>query len=120
MAETVHSDASTYWAVGCAEYSDKSMGDRAIEAFTKSLEAKRDNQKARFQRGQAYFRKGDYSNAKPDLEQFSKAGGQSVQFEKQQASKMLIDIAAKSVVPGSTPIDTPPPSEPVKKKGKRR
>ena len=113
-------ERSDLWFEVGMGYSDKSMGDRAIEAFTKSLEAKRDNQKARFQRGQAYFRKGDYSNAKPDLEQFSKAGGQSVQFEKQQASKMLIDIAAKSVVPGSTPIDTPPPSEPVKKKGKRR
>ncbi|HEY0194296.1 MAG TPA: hypothetical protein VGC42_24440, partial [Kofleriaceae bacterium] len=72
---------------------------------TKSLESKRDNYKAKFQRGQAYFRKGDYPNAKKDLEDFSKAGGASVEFAKQQASKMLIDIAAKSVVPGQAPAE---------------
>jgi cytochrome c-type biogenesis protein CcmH/NrfG len=114
----VNERSDVWYEVGMG-YSDKNLGDRAIEALTKSLDAKHDNQRARFQRGQAYFRKGDYANAKPDLEQFSKAGGASVQFEKQQASKMLIDIAAKSVVPGSTPVDAPPPTE-VVKKGKRR
>jgi tetratricopeptide (TPR) repeat protein len=101
---------------------DKRYDDRAIEAFTKAIEARRDNHKARFQRGQAYFRKGDYSNAKRDLEEFSKTGGASVEFAKQQASKMLIDIAAKSVVPGSTPVEQPAPVDDSKgkKRGKRR
>ena len=114
-------ERSDIWYEVGMGYGDKSLADRAIEAFTKALEAKRDNQKAKFQRGQAYFRKGDYANAKPDLEQFSKTGGASVQFEKQQASKMLIDIAAKSVVPGSTPVDPPSPADVVKKpKGSKR
>jgi hypothetical protein len=73
---------------------------------------------ARFQRGQAYYRKADYGNAKRDLEDFAKTGGTSVQFEKQQASKMLVDIAAKSVVPGSTPVEPPQSPEDVVKKGK--
>ena len=104
-------------------YDDKRMDDKAIDAFGKALESKKANYKAKFQRGQAYYRKNDYPNAKRDLEEFSKTGGISVQFEKQQAAKMLVDIAAKSVVPGSTPVEQPSPEDAVKKgkagKGKR-
>jgi hypothetical protein len=104
-------------------YDDKRLNDKAIDAFSKALEAKRDYHVARFQRGQALYRKADYPGAKKDLEEFSKTGGASVQFEKQQASKMLVDIAAKSVVPGSTPVEQPSPADVVKKgkagKGKR-
>src|SRR5262249_40423084 len=112
-----------WYEVGMA-YDDKRQDDKAIDAFTKSLEAKRDNHKAKFQRGQAYYRKADYTNAKRDLEEFSKAGGASVEFAKQQASKMLIDIAAKSQLPGTAPTEKQSPEELVKKahesKGKNR
>jgi len=101
-------------------YDDKRLDDKAIDAFTKSLDAKKDNHNAKFQRGQAYFRKGDYTNAKRDLEEFSKTGGASVEFAKQQASKMLIDIAAKSVTPGAAPAEKPSPQDVVKKGGKSR
>jgi tetratricopeptide (TPR) repeat protein len=74
------------------------MDDKAIESFDKALESRPDNHKAKFQRGQAYFRKGDFTKAKKDLEDFSKSGGASVEFAKQQASKMLLDIAAKSAM----------------------
>ena len=117
-----HEKSDIWFEVGMG-YDDKRLNDKAIDAFTKALEAKRDYHVARFQRGQAYYRKADYNNAKRDLEEFSKAGGTSVQFEKQQASKMLVDIAAKSVVPGSTPVEQPSPEDAVKKgkagKGKR-
>ena len=75
-------------------YFTKSLDDKAIEAFSKSLEAKKDMRAATFQRGSAYFRKGDFVNAKKDLEDFSKNGG-TAEFEKTQANKMLMDIAAK-------------------------
>ena len=113
-------EKSDIWFEVGMGYDDKRLDDKAIDAFTKALEAKRDNHKAKFQRGQAYYRKADYPSAKRDLEEFSKAGGSSVEFAKQQASKMLIDIAAKSVVPGSTPIEKASPEEMVKqKKGKK-
>ncbi|MBA3394457.1 MAG: tetratricopeptide repeat protein [Deltaproteobacteria bacterium] len=89
-------EKSDIWYVVGMGYDDKGLYDKSIEAFTKALESRRDNHKAKFQRGQAYFRKGDYTNAKRDLEDFAKAGGSSVEFAKQQASKMLMDIAAKS------------------------
>ncbi len=91
-------EVSDIWYEVGMGYDDKRLDDKAIEAFTKSLESKRDNAKAKFQRGQAYFRKGDFANAKKDLEEFAKAGGASVEFAKQQASKMLLDIAAKSAM----------------------
>jgi tetratricopeptide (TPR) repeat protein len=115
-------EKSDIWFEVGMGYDDKHLNDQAISAFTKALEARRDNHPAKFQRGQAYYRKGTYDEAKRDLEEFSKTGGASVQFEKQQASKMLVDIAAKSVVPGSAPLEKPSPEDVVKGKsgkGKR-
>lgn len=108
-------DQSDIWYEVGMGYDDKRLDDKAIEAFTKAIESKRDNQKAKFQRGQAYFRKGDYTNAKKDLLEFSKVAGASVEFAKQQASKMLIEIAAKSVVPGTAPVEKASPEDVVKK-----
>jgi tetratricopeptide (TPR) repeat protein len=113
-------EKSDIWYEVGMGYDDKRFDDKAIDAFSKALEAKRDNHKAKFQRGQAYFRKGDYTSAKKDLEEFSKTGGSSVEFAKQQASKMLIDIAAKSVVPGSAPTEKASPEDVVKKAKKGR
>jgi tetratricopeptide (TPR) repeat protein len=89
-------EISDIWYVLGMGYDDKQNFDKAIEAFDKAIETKRDNHKAKFQRGQAYFRKGDMTHAKRDLEDFSKTGGASLEFAKQQAQKMLMDIAAKS------------------------
>jgi len=91
-------EVSDIWYVVGMAYDDKRMDDKAIESFDKALESRPDNHKAKFQRGQAYFRKGDFAKAKKDLEDFSKSGGASVEFAKQQASKMLLDIAAKSAM----------------------
>jgi tetratricopeptide (TPR) repeat protein len=97
-------------------YDDKRVDDKAIEAFDKALEARKDNHKAKFARGQAYYRKGEYTKAKRDLEEFSKSGGASVEFFKQQASRMLMDIAAKSAgQSGGTPGQKPSPQDIVDK-----
>jgi tetratricopeptide (TPR) repeat protein len=87
--------AEIFYVLGMG-YDDKRMEKEAIDAFTKAIEAQKDHHKAKFQRGQAYFRSGDITNAKRDLEEFSKSGGASLDFVKQQASKMLMDIAAKA------------------------
>ena len=99
-------------------YDDKSNFDKAIEAFDKSLESKRDNHKAKFQRGQAYFQKQDYVHAKRDLEDFSKSGGASLDFAKQQAQKMLMDIAAKSMSNEKPPEPKVSPEDMIKNKKK--
>ena len=106
-------EVSDIWYVLGMGYDDKRMDDKAIDAFDKAIESKRDNHKAKFQRGQAYFRKGDYTHAKHDLEDFSKSGGASLEFAKQQASKMLMDIAAKCA-PANTPPEKQSPEDLVK------
>jgi tetratricopeptide (TPR) repeat protein len=102
-----------YYVLGMA-YDDTRSEDKAIEAFTNALEAKSDNHQAKFQRGQALFRKGDFAKAKKDLEEFSKSGGASMEFSKQQAQKMLLDIAAKSAS-ASAPTEKLSPEDLVKK-----
>lgn len=113
-------EVSDIWFVLGMGYDDKNSYDKAIEAFDKAIESKRDNHKAKFQRGQAYFKKGDMTHAKRDLEEFSKSGGASLEFAKQQASKMLMDIAAKSMGADKPPEPKMSPEDMVKeKKGKK-
>lgn len=88
-------EKSDVWFVLGMGYNDKRQDDKAIDAFNKALDARKDNHKVKFQRGQAYFRSGDYDKAKPDLEQFAKSGGVSAAFEKAQANRMIQEIAAK-------------------------
>jgi len=111
-------EVSDIWFVLGMGYDDKRMDDKAIEAFDKAIESKKDNHKAKFQRGQAYFRKGDFLHAKRDLEDFSKSGGASLEFAKQQASKMLMDIAAKSAADSAPPTPKESPADLVKKGAK--
>lgn len=111
-------EVSDIWYVLGMGYDDKSNWDKAIESFDKALESRRDNHKAKFQRGQAYFKKGDFTKAKRDLEEFSKSGGASLEFAKQQASKMLMDIAAKSMMNEAPPQQKMSPEDLVKKSKK--
>lgn len=97
-------------------YDDKSLYEKAIEAFTKALEQRRDLHIAKFQRGQAYYKLNKLPEAKRDLEDFSKTGGASVSFPKSQAAKMLMDIAAKTAAPAPGGEKASP--EDVVKKGK--
>lgn len=100
-------EVSDIWFVLGMGYADKVMDDKAIESFDKAIETRKDNHKAKFERGQSYFRKGDFVHAKRDLEEFSKSGGASLELDKQQASTMLMQIAAKST---SDAAPTAPPA----------
>lgn len=103
-------ESGDLWYVVGMAYDDKSLFEKSVEAYTKALEARRDLHVAKFQRGQAYYKLGKLPEAKRDLEDFSKTGGASVSFSKAQASKMLMDIAAKTATPapgGEKPGETP-------------
>jgi tetratricopeptide (TPR) repeat protein len=112
-------EVSDIWYVLGMGYDDKRLDDKAIDAFSKALDAKRDNRKAEFQRGQAYFRKQDFVHAKRDLEEFSKSGGNSLEFAKSQANKMLMDMAAKAATPADKPAEKVVPGMPGKGGGKK-
>jgi tetratricopeptide (TPR) repeat protein len=112
------SEVSDIWFVLGMGYDDKRNDDKAIEAFSKAIETKKDNHKAQFQRGQAYYRKGDTEHAKRDLEEFSKTGGASLEFAKQQSQKMLMDIAAKAAGASAPPTEEKKSPEDLVKQGK--
>lgn len=86
--------ADVWYEVGMS-YDDQRQDDKAIEALTKALDARTDHAKARFQRGQVYFRRGKKAPAKKDLEDFVRTATGGMQFAKEQANKMLMELAAK-------------------------
>jgi tetratricopeptide (TPR) repeat protein len=88
-------DLADIWYVLGTSYDQRRLDDKAIEAFTRALEARPDHAKASFQRGQIYFRRGDFVHAKSDLEAFLQANAPGVDFARQQAQAMLAAIAAK-------------------------
>ncbi|HTR56052.1 MAG TPA: tetratricopeptide repeat protein [Kofleriaceae bacterium] len=88
-----HVASNVFYEVGMV-YDSKHQLAQAIEAYTHALDGDAGNRPALFQRGQAYFAIGDAAHAKADLEEFVKDGGQP-EFSRQQARKMLMDLAAK-------------------------
>jgi len=86
--------SDAYYVLAMA-YDDVGDYDAAIEAFTQALTQYRDNAKASFQRGQAYFKVRKYAEARADLETFLKTTRPDLEFAKQQAAKMLADMKTK-------------------------
>ena len=73
-------------------YEKQGNFDKAIEAYSQSIEKKSENLDARRQRGFAYAAKGDKEKAKVDLEAFVKAGGGGNAFELQAANERLMRL----------------------------
>jgi tetratricopeptide (TPR) repeat protein len=86
-------DAADLWYVLGLAYDDKRMDANALDALTKAIAVRPDHVKARFQRGQIYFRMGNRARAIADLEEFANSGPGN-DFAKQQAANMLMDLAA--------------------------
>jgi tetratricopeptide (TPR) repeat protein len=77
-------------------YLDKKDTKDAIDAFTKAIEdSAKQNHKAMFERGLAYYADGRTKEAKKDLEEYAKTAGAKEEFNKSMANKVLMDIAAK-------------------------
>jgi tetratricopeptide (TPR) repeat protein len=62
----------------------------AITAFSRALELKPDQPRARFQRGRAYLRSRDFSHARSDLQAFVAAGGAG--YDVDQARRLLVHL----------------------------
>jgi tetratricopeptide (TPR) repeat protein len=90
-------ERSIVWYEVGMGFHDKKQEDQAIDAFNKAIEDKPDNYAAKFQRGQAFYKKNDCSNAKKDLDAYSKQGSAKDQLNKQQANKMIMECAAKQI-----------------------
>ena len=69
--------------------------DKAIDAFTRAIAARPDDAGSKFQRGQAYFRKKDFANAKRDLDEVARSGDPAIAGIRPLAVQMLDQIAKK-------------------------
>lgn len=86
--------AKLNYVLGMA-YFDKVEDQKAVDAFTRALQLKKDYHQAKFQRGQSYFRMGQLKEADKDFEEFAKAAGTGLGALKGIAQKFRFQIAAK-------------------------
>jgi tetratricopeptide (TPR) repeat protein len=88
-------EAGELWYELGMVYDAKHVDDKAIDAFSKAIAAKPDDLSSKFQRGQVYFRKSDYANARRDLEEVAASGDPRVATTRPIAKQLLAQIAAK-------------------------
>ena len=95
IAHVPAAEAGELWyEVGMA-YDARHEDDKAIEAFSKAIEAHPDDPGSKFQRGQIYFRRGDFANARRDLEEVARSMDPRISPVKPLASQMLSQMARK-------------------------
>ena len=71
---------------------EKEFLDKAVDAYSKSLELRADMAEAKLQRGIAYAKRGDKSKAQADLDDYLKRGA-GTPFERQEATKALYGLS---------------------------
>lgn len=92
QAGTAHvppAEAGELWFELGMAYDAKRNDDKAIEAFSKAIAGRPGDLGSRFQRGQAYFRKGDFANARRDLEEVARSNDPAVAGTRPLAVQML-------------------------------
>jgi tetratricopeptide (TPR) repeat protein len=101
---TVHvapADAAELWLEVAMAQDAKHAADKAIEAFSKAVNAKPDDAIAKMQRGQIYFHKGELGNAKRDLDDVARSPDPRVASAKPMITQMLAQIASGKRAPPS-------------------
>lgn len=76
-------------------YDTLKQPDKAIDAYSKAIDTRKDHMQARFQLGMAYATKGDKANARKYLDEFLKQGGAGDPFMIQGANDRLMKMAAE-------------------------
>jgi tetratricopeptide (TPR) repeat protein len=88
-------DVGELWFELGMAYDAKRSDAKAIEAFTTAIAVKPDDMNAKFQRGQIFARKGDVAAARRDLEEVAKSTDPKLITEKQVATQLLAQLAAR-------------------------
>jgi len=88
-------EANELWFEVGMSYDAKHADDKAIEAFGKAIASKPDDVSSKFQRGQIYYRKGDFAAAKADLEAVVASNDPRLANTKPVARQLLTQIANK-------------------------
>ena len=80
-------------------YDAKRADDKAIDAFSKAIASRPDDNDSKFQRGQIYLRRGDVANARRDLEDVARSTDAKIAPVRQLATQLLAQIDSKSAQP---------------------
>jgi hypothetical protein len=86
--------ADVWFELGMA-YEATHADDKAIQAFGKAIAGKPNDPTAKFQRGQLLFKKGDFANAKRDLDEVAASTDPRSATMKPVATQLLTKIASK-------------------------
>jgi tetratricopeptide (TPR) repeat protein len=82
-------EAGELWYEAGMAYDAKRADDHAIAAFSKAIAGKPEDPSSKFQRGQVYFRKGDFANARRDLEDVVRSMDPQIAAVKPIAAQLL-------------------------------
>ena len=82
-------EAGELWYEAGMAYDGKRADDHAIAAFSKAIAGKPFDPSSKFQRGQVYVRKGDFANARRDLEDVVRSTDPQIAAAKPIAAQLL-------------------------------
>ena len=88
-------EAPELWFEAGMAYDAQHADDQAIDAFTKAIAGKPDDASSKLQRGQIYVRKGDFDQAKRDLDDVVASTDPQIASLKPIATQLLKQIANK-------------------------
>jgi tetratricopeptide (TPR) repeat protein len=88
-------EAGELWYEAGMVHDARHADDQAIAAFTRAITGTSADARSKFQRGQVYFHKGDFANAKRDLEDVTSSTDPEIAAVKPIATQLLGQIARK-------------------------
>ena len=88
-------DMTNIWYQLGQSYDGLKQYDKAVEAYKKALDARKDNLEAVLQLGLAYANLGDKANARKNLEDFVKQGGGGNDFNIAAANSRLLKLSGE-------------------------
>jgi tetratricopeptide (TPR) repeat protein len=92
-------EVSELWFEAGMAYDAKRSDAKAIDAFSRAIAARADDNDSKFQRGQIYLRRGDAANARRDLEDVARSTDAKIAPVRQLASQLLAQLDSKSAQP---------------------
>jgi tetratricopeptide (TPR) repeat protein len=92
-------EAGELWFEAGMAYDAKRADAKAIDAFSRAIAGRPDDNDSKFQRGQIYLRKGDVANARRDLEDVARSPDGKLGVVKQLATQLLAQLGSKGAQP---------------------
>lgn len=94
-ANVPESEAAELWFEAGMAYEAKRSEGEAIDAFTRAIAVNPNDVSAKFQRGQLYFRRGEFASARIDLEEVTRSSDPKAASAKPIASQLLAQMTSQ-------------------------